>query len=83
MLASVENSVVATGLVFIPIPRKGNAKKCSNYCTTVLILHASKVMFKIFQSGLQQYMNQEFPDAQVGFQRGEEPEIKLPTSTGS
>ena len=48
--------------VFIPIPKKGNAKKCSNYCTIALILHASKVMLKILQDSLQQYMNQELPD---------------------
>ena len=48
--------------VFIPIPKKGNAKKCSNYCTFALISHASKVMLKIIQVRLQQYMNQEFPD---------------------
>ena len=68
--------------VFITIPRKGNAQKCSNYHTIVFISHASKVMFKIFQAGLQQYVNRELPDAQAGFQRGE-PEIKLPTFTGS
>ena len=55
--------------VFIPIPKKGNAKDCSNYCTIVLISHASKVMFKILQARLQQYMTQEFPDVQVGFRK--------------
>ena len=53
--------------VFIPTPKKGNAKECSNYHTTVLIAHACKVMFKILQARLQQYMNQELPDVQAGF----------------
>ena len=69
--------------VFIPIPKKGNAKECSNYHTIALISHASKVMLKILQARLQQYMNRELPDVQAGFRKGEEPEIKLPTSTGS
>ena len=56
--------------VFIPIPKKGNAEECSNYCTIALILHASKVMLKILQATLQQYMNCEFPDVQVGFRKG-------------
>ena len=56
--------------VVIPIPKKGNAKECSNYCTIVLISHASKVMLKIFQARLQQYMNHELPDVQVGFRKG-------------
>ena len=81
-----ENSAVVTGLkrsVFIPIPKKGNAKECSNYCTIALISHASKVMLKILQARLQQYINQKFPDVQAGLEKVEEPEIKLPTSTGS
>ena len=53
--------------VFIPIPKKGNAKKCSNYRTIALISHASKVMLKILQARLQQYMNHELPDVQAGF----------------
>ena len=53
--------------VFIPIPKKGNAKECSNYCTTALISHASKVMVKILQARLQQYMNHKLPEVQVGF----------------
>ena len=53
--------------VFIPIPKKGNAKECSNYCTIVLISHASKVMLKILQARLHQYMNHELPDVQAGF----------------
>ena len=64
--------------VFIPIPKKGNVKECSNYCTTVLISHASKVMFKILQARLQQYMNRELPDVQLNLEKAEEPEIKLP-----
>ena len=56
--------------VFIPIPKKGNAKECSDYCTIVLISHASKVMLKILQARLQQYMNGELPDAQAGFRKG-------------
>ena len=56
--------------VFIPIPKKGNAKKCSNYCTIALISHASKVMLKILQAMLQQYMNGELPDVQAGFRKG-------------
>ena len=56
--------------VFIPIPKKGNAKEYSSYCTTALISHASKVMLKIFQTGLQQYMNCELPDVLAGFRKG-------------
>ena len=56
--------------VFIPIPKKGNAKECSNYCTTALISHASKVMLKILQARLQQYVNHELPDVQAGFRKG-------------
>ena len=56
--------------VFIPIPKKGNAKECSNYCTIVLISHASKVMLKILQARLQQYTNHELPDVQAGFRKG-------------
>ena len=56
--------------VFIPIPKKGNAKECSNYLTIALISHASKVMLKIFPVRLQQYMNQELPDVQAGFRKG-------------
>ena len=55
--------------VFIPIPRKGNVKKSSNYCTITLISHASKVMLKILQAMLQRYMNQELPDIQAGFRK--------------
>ena len=56
--------------VFIPIPKKGNAKECSNYHTMALISHASKVMLKIFQARLQQYVNHELPDVQAGFRKG-------------
>ena len=73
MQANLENSAVATGLekvVFIPIPKKGNAKEFSNYCTIALISHASKIMFKILQPRLQQYVICELPDVQAGFRRG-------------
>ena len=56
--------------VFIPIPKKGNAKECSNYHTIALISHASKVMLKILQARLHQYMNHELPDVQAGFRKG-------------
>ena len=69
--------------VFIPIPKKGNAKECSDYCTVALISHASKVMLKILQARLQQYVNQELPDIQVDLEKVQKPEIKLPTSVGS
>ena len=73
MSANLENSAVATGMeksVFIPTPKKGNAKECSNYHTIALISHASKVMLKIFQAWLQQYVNLEIPDVQAGFKKG-------------
>ena len=66
--------------VFIPIPKKGNVKECSNYLTVALISHASKVMLKILQARLQQYVNCELLDVQAGFRK---PEINLPTSIGS
>ena len=69
--------------VFIPISKKGNERECSNYRTIALISHASKVMLKILQARLQQYMNRELPDVQVGFKKAEEPQIKLETSAGS
>ena len=56
--------------VFIPIPKKDNAKECSNYCTIALVSHASKVMLKILQARLQQYVNRELPDVQPGFRKG-------------
>ena len=75
MPANLENSAVATrlenvSLVFIPKPKEDNAKECSNYRTTVLISHASKVMLKILQARLQQYMKCELPDVQAGFRKG-------------
>ena len=69
--------------VFSPIPKKGNAKECSNYCTIALISHASKVMLKILQARLQQHMNRELPMFKLVLGKAEEPEIKLPTSSGS
>ena len=68
---------------FIPIPKKVNAKECSNYCTIALSSHASKVMLKILQAKLQQYMNWELQMYKLDFKKAEEPEIKLPTSVGS
>ena len=56
--------------VFIPVPKKGNAKECKNYCTVALISHSNKVMLKILQDRLQQYMNCELPDVQAGFRKG-------------
>ena len=73
MPENLENSAVATRLeksVFIPIPKKGNFKECSNYHTVALISYASKVMLKILQARLQQYVNQELPDVQAGFREG-------------
>ena len=69
--------------VFIPIPKKDNAKECPNYCTIALISHTSKVMLKILQARLQQYAYREFPDVQLVLKKAEEPETKLPISTGS
>ena len=78
MPANFENSAVPQDWkksVFIPIPKKGNAKECSNYRTVALISHASKVMLKILPARLQQYMNCELPDVQAGLEKAEEPEI--------
>ena len=86
MSANLENSAVATGLEkvsFIPIPKKGNAKECSNYCTIALILHDCKFMLKFLQARFQQYLSRELPDVQAGFRKAEEPEIKLPITIGS
>ena len=69
--------------VFIQIPKKGNAKECSNYLTIALISHTGKVMLKILQTRLQQNVNHELPDIQAGLEKAEEPEIKLPTPAGS
>ena len=73
MPANLESTAVATGLeisVFILTPKKGNAKDCSNYHTIVLISHARKVMLKILQVQLHQYVNGELPDVQAGFTKG-------------
>ena len=73
MPANLENSAVATGLekvIFIPIPKKVNAKECSNYLKIALISHDSTVMLKILQARLQQYVNRELPDVQAGFRKG-------------
>ena len=68
--------------VFIPVPKKSNAKECSNYCTIALISHTSKVMLKVIQARLQQYVNCELPDVQVGFRKGRGTRDQLPTSAG-
>ena len=85
MSANLEDSAVATGLkrsVFIPIPKKGNAKECSNYQTVLLISHASKVLLKILQSRLQQYVNHELPDVQAGFRKGRGTRDQIANSHG-
>ena len=69
--------------VFIPVPKKGNAKDCSKYRTIALISHANKVMLKILQARLQQYVNREFQMFKLVLEKEKEPEIKLPTSAGS
>ena len=86
MPTNLENSAVAKEWkrsVFIPIPKKGNAKECSNYDTTALISHTSKVILKILQARLQQYVNWEFLYFKLDLEKAEEPESKLPTSAGS
>ena len=86
MLANLEILAMAKGLensVFFPIPQKGNAKECSNYYPISLISYASKVMLKILQARLQQYVNHELLDGQAGLEKAEESEIKLSTSAGS
>ena len=73
MPANLENSAVATGLEKVSFhsnPKKGNAKECSNYHTIALISHASKVMLKILQARLQQYVNHELPNVHAGFRKG-------------
>ena len=73
MPGNLENSAVATGLkksAFIPIPKKGNDKECSDYCAVALISHSSKVMLKIHQVRLQQYVNQELADVKAEFRQG-------------
>ena len=86
MPANLENSAVATGLEkvsFYPILKNNDAKESLNYLKIVLISHASKIMLKILQARLQQYVNQELPDVQLDLEKAEEPEIKLPTFIGS
>ena len=86
MSAHLENSAVATGLersIFTPIPKKGNTKECSNYHTVVLISHASKVMLKIIQARIQQYVTVNFQMFKLDLEKAEEPEVKLPTTIGS
>ena len=78
MPANLENSAVATGLEkVIPIPKKGNAKELSNYRTTALISNTSKVMLKILQARLQQYLNRELPDVQAGFRKGRGTRVQI------
>ena len=77
MVAELEKSV------FFPVPKKGNAKEYSNYRTTALISHTSKVMLKILQVRLQQYVNREFQMFKLDLEKAKEPEIKMPTSAGS
>ena len=82
----MENSAVATGLEKVSFhsnPKEWQCQKCSNYHTIAFISHAGQVMLKILQARLQQYMNRELPDVQAGLTKGREPEIKLPTFTGS
>ena len=86
MPANLENSAVATDWkrsVFIPIPKKSNAKECSKYHTVALISHASKVILKILQARLQQYMNHELPGVQDGFRKGRGTRDQIATSIGS
>ena len=81
MLTLLENSAVATGLEKVTI--HSNPKECSNYHTIALTSHNSKVMLKILQARLQQYVNRELPDVQADFRKARGPEIKLPISAGS
>ena len=86
MPANLENSAVATGLEKVSFhsnPKERQCQECSSCHTIALISHASKVMLKILQARLQQYMNPKLSDVQAGFKKAEEPEIKLPTSAGS
>ena len=69
--------------IFVPIPKKGNVKECSNYCMIALILYTSKVMLKILQLKLEQYVNHELQMFKLDLEKAEKPEIKLPTSVGS
>ena len=86
MPANLENSAVATGLkrsIFMPIPKKGNAKECSNYHTIALISHASKVFSKFSKAGFSNTRTVNFLMFKLILEKAEEPEIKLPTSAGS
>ena len=86
MPANLEDSAVAIGLKKCKLhshPKNNIAKECTSHCTIALIPYASKVILKILQDRLQQYVNHELPDVQAGFKKAEEPEIKLPTSIGS
>ena len=85
MPANLKNSAVATELEKVSLHsnlKERQCQKCSNYCTIALISHASKVMLKILQARVQQYMNREFPMFRLVLEKAEEPEIKLPTSIG-
>ena len=86
MPANLENSAVATGLEKVSFhsnPKERQQQKCSNYRTIALISHASKIMFKILQARLQQYVNRELPDVQAGFRKGRGIRDQIATSTGS
>ena len=86
MPANLENSAVATGLqkvIFISIPKKGNAKECSNYCTIALISHTSKVMLKFSKPGFNSTCTVNVQMFKLDLEKAKEPEIKLPTSVGS
>ena len=86
MLANLENSAAATGLEkvsFLSNPKEGRCQRLLKLPPITLISNASKVMLKILQARLQQYMNGELPDVQAGLRKGREPEIKLPTTAGS
>ena len=86
MPANLEKSAVATGLEKVSFhskPKERQCKECSNDCTIAFISHASKIMLKILQARLQQYVNQERTDVQAGFRKGFSAEIKLPASVGS
>ena len=72
-----------TGEVLILVPKKGNAKECSNYHTIAFISQTSEVMLKILQARIQQYVNRELPDVQAGFRKGRETRDQIPTSAGS
>ena len=86
MPANLENSAVATGLEKVSFhsnPQNRQCQECSNYRTIALISHTSKIMLKILQARLQQYVNHSFQIFKLALEKAEEPEIKLPTSTGS